>query len=57
MSLFSTSNHKREIWDKFTEFTFEILKSLECNERYFKMSEIERGNFSPNFTNKHVISG
>ena len=40
MSLFSTSNHKREIWDKFTEFTFEILKSLECNERYFKMSEI-----------------
>ena len=47
MSLFSTSNHKRKIWDKFNK----------CNERYFKMSEIERGNFPPNFTNKHVIPG
>ena len=41
--MISTSNHmfKREIWDKFTEFT----------------EKNERGKFSPNFTNKHVIPG
>ena len=38
---------KREIWDKFTEF----------NEEDFKISKNERGKFSPNFTNKHVIPG
>ena len=48
----TTSNHMfiREIWDKFTEFTF--LKFLNL-----KISKNERGEFSPNFTNKHVISG
>ena len=49
---------KKEIRDKFTEFTFlKFLKSPEWNEGDFKISENERGKFSPNFTNKHVIPG
>ena len=48
----TTSNHMfiREIWDKFTEFTF--LKFLNL-----KILKNGRGEFSPNFTNKHVIPG
>ena len=34
---------KREIWDKFTDFTFWNFD--------FKISKNERGKFSPNFTN------
>ena len=56
-----TSNHmfKGEFWDKFTEFTFfenyeiENLKKV----RDWKISKNERGKFSQNFTNKHVIPG
>ena len=44
---------KREIWDKFTEFTF--LKFWNLNIWDFKLSNNERGQFSPNFTIKHVI--
>ena len=44
---------KREIWDKFTKFTFlEILKSPEGNEGDFEISKNERGKCFPNFTNK-----
>ena len=38
-------------------FPFKILKSPELNKRGFKISKKERGKFSSNFTNKHVISG
>ena len=40
---------KREMWDKFTEFTF-----LKYSKKF---SKNERGKFSTNFTNKHVIPG
>ena len=44
---------KKEIWDKFTKFTFlEILKSPEGNEGDFEISKNERDNFFQNFTNK-----
>ena len=38
---------KREVWDKFTEFT----------SGDFKISKNERGKISRNFTNKQVIPG
>ena len=38
---------KREFWGKFTEFDLGD----------FKISKYERGKFSQNFTNKHVIPG
>ena len=44
-----TSNHmcKKEIWDKFTEFTFlkKKKKSPEWNERDFKISKMNEVNF------------
>ena len=47
------SNHmfKREIWDKFTEFTFLIFEI----EGDFNVSENQRDRFCPNFISKHVI--
>ena len=42
---------KREMWDKFTEFTFVKFR------KFFKISKNEQGKFCPNFTNKHVIPG
>ena len=47
--LICTSNHmlKREIWDKFTEFTFLIPKFQKMNEE----------NFPQYLANKHVIPG
>ena len=50
MFIICTSNHmfKREIWDKFNNFTF---------LKFQKISKNELGKFSPNFTNKHVIPG
>ena len=41
-----------KIWDKFTEFTFFKFRNFKT-----KISKNERGKFSPNFTNKHVIPG
>ena len=40
----STSNHKviSEIWDKFTEFLWQFLKSPERSEGGFKISKLER---------------
>ena len=47
---------KREIWDKFTEFTFLKFWNLPSETREIsKFQKNERGKFSPNFTNKHVI--
>ena len=47
---------KRAIWDNIYRVHFyEILKSPEKNEGDFKSSKNERGKFSPNFRNKHVI--
>ena len=56
-----TSNHmcKKEIWDKFTEFTFlkKKKKISRVKRERFQNFKNERGQFSPNFTNKHVIPG
>ena len=50
----SNSTFKKEIWNKiYRVHFFEILKSF----KIFKISKNERGKFSPNFTNKHVIPG
>ena len=58
LSQISTSNHlfRREIWDKFTEFTF-FKFSILSTFQDFNISKNERGNFSPNFPNKHMIPG
>ena len=61
--LISSSNNifKREIWDKFTEFTFlkwgRFQNDFDRNEGDFKISQNERDKYSPNFTNKHAIPG
>ena len=49
---------KRGIWDKLTEFTFLKFLDLQSEKREIsKFKKNERGKFSPNFTNKHVIPG
>ena len=55
----STSNHmfKREIWDKFTEFTFLKFLNLPSKTREISKFQNMRGKFSQNFTDKHVIPG